>query len=140
MDNIGKGFDFRKEKWGSPSILESKLEVKLVHPVPNPALAYISSLARNCCFFSEFFTSSYLCSSSLINLTFLSTSSLDDYFSMSEPKDAETEMRESTVECPLCYQLFASEEIETHASDCQGPPTQNEETGARSEPGPSTRR
>ena len=31
--------------------------------------------------------------------------------------------KESTVECPLCYRHFPSSEIQTHASDCQGPPS-----------------
>lgn len=87
-----------------------------------------------------------------MNLTFLSTSSRDNYFSTSQLKDAETEARESTVECPLCYRHFTLKEIEAHASDCQGQPPspppqgsccsqiQSEETGARIEPGPSIRR
>ena len=83
-----------------------------------------------------------------IPLTFLSTSSRKDYFSTSKLKDAEAKACESTVECPLCYEHFASKEIEAHASDCQGPTPQasycsqmqSEETGTRSEPGPSIRR
>ena len=45
MDKIGKGIDLREEKWGSPNIQESKLQVKLAHVVANTILACIFSVA-----------------------------------------------------------------------------------------------
>ena len=41
MDKIGKGIDLLKEKWGSQSIQESKLQVKLAQSLPIPILAFI---------------------------------------------------------------------------------------------------
>jgi len=45
MEKISKESDLWKEKRGSPTISESKLYLKLAHPVPGPILTYISFLA-----------------------------------------------------------------------------------------------
>ena len=46
MDKNRTGIDVVKEKWGSLSIQESKLQAKLAHLVPSPILAYNSSLVQ----------------------------------------------------------------------------------------------
>ncbi|XP_078358086.1 uncharacterized protein LOC144642868 isoform X2 [Oculina patagonica] len=73
-----------------------------------------------------------------------SSSSHDDFFSMSQPKEnTRAEQQEPTVECPLCFHHFTSKEIEAHASECQGPPPspppQSYSPKQREEPGPSGR-
>ncbi|PFX19601.1 uncharacterized protein LOC111337960 isoform X2 [Stylophora pistillata] len=76
------------------------------------------------------------------------SSSSQDHFEVNQPDQiTEEAVLESTVECPLCFEHFNTKEIEAHASDCQGSPSQaqfgsqtnRKESDSRSKPGPSFR-